>query len=468
MGRLFVFSIFILWIVIGLHALFAVAAPFSGNWSIKTKDTKSLTPRTTQVAISRRGILTILDLPILIPSLPPSAISTAIATGVGPPTSSEALKVPASIQRYFPDITGTVSSLSMPIVNITSTRTLWTTLQTNKLPQIEAKVITNFQNDPQQVSAHVPVRYVHGLPQTSTEPAQDHTSLKRLKPRAYVTKTIVYTITEAVYVATPTSKPKSKSTPPPPTQPTKGVENPSCNGLYRYPTNHTTRDQIPIYYYFDYNLAVHHINKYCNEYLKSLPGDHNQGGLKPLQVGTPKDRDSFTIGVYWPPTLPGAKPQAEICVYTFQSILLDGCDGNDPRNPLNWKGGGTYFSVDIDGTYRKQIYYSMKAIGKRKGLITQRTLQCSQQTNNGVAKMYMRGAGWAGDEKLANLNIDVTNACGKVLENWRPVSLINEPGSFEWEVYFRIPVERQACFLGVVRGSYGDEVECREVSWLGV
>ncbi|KAF3183462.1 hypothetical protein TWF225_000201 [Orbilia oligospora] len=537
----FIASVFIVGVV--LHALSAIAAPYPsqlnckttscpGNWNNQTKYPLAIdvTPsyRTTQLALTHRGILTILNLPILIPVLAISLTSTATATGIEWPAKPVPLKASASVHEpERSNLTSSVASLSASTSSSTEVVRQTTTLT---LTQTEQNVVVDPESTYSSpiVSAHVPVRYVYNRPAKSTgPPPQDLTSQRRIKPRVYVTETILYTVTAPAYVVTitnpadivtkttliyqpgppttitlitsplhtskpklvktiisninsifssaytgykptnPTPTPKPKSTLIPPTHSTpSGQGNPRCNGLFRYQTNRSSGKQYRAYYYFDYDFAVYHINKYCNS-LKDLPNNYNQNGIRLTQIGATKDRNAFNIGVYWPANIPGTKPQAEICIYYFRSILLDGCDGNDPNNPLNWKGGGSFTAVDQRGIYRRQIYYEIEAIGRRKNTIKQRLAQCFKQVQDNKAKLFVRGAGWAGDIGLVDLKRNVNEACGGIVEYWEPVSTINKAGEYEWQLDLGIPADQEKCFLEVVRRNYGAEVQCGLIPGFG-
>ncbi|KAK6348136.1 hypothetical protein TWF718_005950 [Orbilia javanica] len=386
---------------IGLHIPFAIAAPFLGTWNDQIDSISPTTPITTQVTFGHRGILTVLDLPILIPSIPPP--STPAVTRTKLFANQEPLKVTASIHGSSPSQPPSPSSSSIlssetpfstsrPRPHPTQT-TLETTTLT--LTRTEKKLVTSLETT-SLVPAHVPVQYVYNLPRSAGSPHRV-VSRRRIKPRVYVTETIfstvrapdyIVTLTTSVQIVTKTTsvdrpgppktvtltitptrgstrasyttrlprttvsstlKSKSgntKSTRPPPASSTPTRQGHlKCNGLFRYQTDETTGEKYRAYYYFDYDLALPHVNDYCQS-LRNLPDNHTKDGIQRSQIGNAGDLNSFNLGVYWPSDLPGTKPQAEICIHYFKAILLDGCDGNDPKNPLNWKGGGTIYAVD--------------------------------------------------------------------------------------------------------------------------
>ncbi|KAF3163663.1 hypothetical protein TWF788_001514 [Orbilia oligospora] len=426
-----------------------------------------------------------------------------MATGIEWPIKPEPLKASASV--HDPEPSNPTSSVASLFTSTSSSTEVVRQTTTLTLTQTEQKAVIDPESTYSSplVSAHVPVKYVYNRPAKSTgPPPQDFTSPKRIKPRVYVTETILYTVTAPAYVVTitnpadivtkttliyqpgppttvtlitsplhtsnpklvktiisninsifssaytgykptyptPTSKPKSTLIPPTHRTPS-GQGNPRCNGLFRYQTNKSSGKQYRAYYYFDYDFAVYHINNYY--------------------------RNAFNIGVYWPANIPGTKPQAEICIYYFRSILLDGCDGNDPNNPLNWKGGGSVYAVDQRGIYRRPIYYEIEAIGRRKNIIKQRLAQCFKQVQENKAKLFVRGAGWAGDIGLVDLKRNVNEACGGIVEYWEPVSTINKAGKYEWQLDLGIPADQEKCFLEVVRRNYGAELQCGFIPGFG-
>jgi hypothetical protein len=59
----------------------------------------------------------------------------------------------------------------------------------------------------------------------------------------------------------------------------------------------------------------------------SLARNYNQGGP-----------DQVTLSIDWP-SGSTFKPKMDECV-GYLTTVMDSCDGNDPRNPMNWKHGG--------------------------------------------------------------------------------------------------------------------------------
>ncbi|EFW23263.1 conserved hypothetical protein [Coccidioides posadasii str. Silveira] len=59
--------------------------------------------------------------------------------------------------------------------------------------------------------------------------------------------------------------------------------------------------------------------------------------------GTPEEVD---IAMDWKPGL-GPEMNVTECRHKFIGQIIDGCDGNDKNNPLNWKGGGWFKSGGI-------------------------------------------------------------------------------------------------------------------------
>ncbi|KAK6358202.1 hypothetical protein TWF730_007553 [Orbilia blumenaviensis] len=547
-----------------LYMVSVEAVPFPANRNSTVQSVHYRAPRTSQVALSDRGITTLLDLPILIPT--PFA-SPATQAKLKWPAGYRPLKASYSMQYSQPSLTTEVMSQpreqSSSITNLTSqpiagsaTRVILKTrsgsthkttsrltlhIHATRTPILTARLsIPNSKTVYTQptslvpASANIPVRYVHRIPRVAG------LQQRRILPRVYVTEVVSRTVTLPVHVVTKyitdhqsslptpivtavpadplsstltlslrpvlsgvlainsstlshkrtrtvsrffsalptktlnpsktTSKPKLRWT----HRPTKTAtatsrirDNPRCNGLYRNETNRSSGERYTAYYYFDYDFAVHHVNNYCRD-IQSLPDDLNQNGIQLVRIGAEKDRNGFTLGVYWPAHLRGTKPQTEICIYYFKSLILDGCDGNDPNNPLNWKGGGTVYAVDQDGTYRRQIYYTIEPTRRRNYLIRERKAQCFKRVRSNKARIFVRGVGWAGDSGLADMRGDIINSCGSILDYWQTKEIITGKESlYEWGLDLLISANYEGCFLDIVKRKSGLEVKCALLSEFG-
>lgn len=50
----------------------------------------------------------------------------------------------------------------------------------------------------------------------------------------------------------------------------------------------------------------------------------------------------------------GFKPSSDDCTKYLLAVITDGCDGNSPQNPANYKGGGIETIGDIAYTIQPQ------------------------------------------------------------------------------------------------------------------
>ncbi|KAI1420267.1 SGNH hydrolase-type esterase domain-containing protein [Xylaria sp. FL1777] len=79
------------------------------------------------------------------------------------------------------------------------------------------------------------------------------------------------------------------------------------------------------------------ITKFCADAAAQKNHDKNSGSISRIyNAGT---RYEVHLGIDWPQGLDISANMQANCVNNM-TIIMDGCDGNDPNNPLNWKRGG--------------------------------------------------------------------------------------------------------------------------------
>lgn len=116
-------------------------------------------------------------------------------------------------------------------------------------------------------------------------------------------------------------------------------------------------------------------------------------------------QEEVHIAMDWPP---GFHPVLNVteCRRIFVDHLIDGCDGNDPENPMNWKGGGEY----RDG----KITYRIEPRIKRQPAPKTPSLTCSREEKRTVGArnvdVYLRYTLTGGGFEGANQ--------GKIIRNW--------------------------------------------------
>lgn len=116
--------------------------------------------------------------------------------------------------------------------------------------------------------------------------------------------------------------------------------------------------------------------------------------------------------------------------------ILDGCDGNDDNNPMNWKFGGRY----INGAYT----YNIAPARKNRPFPAPKkpSAKCTGVGHGLWTRYNIRGAGWATwDKGQKTLRPNSTNCFGLGLTGWW-FEYFDEPDSsgYEWLAKFNSPI----------------------------
>ncbi|KAF3384737.1 Lipase 1 [Penicillium rolfsii] len=174
--------------------------------------------------------------------------------------------------------------------------------------------------------------------------------------------------------------------------------------------------------------------KFCQ---KVVP-DMNTAGVghqysETFNSGTPDES-------IWTVTLgDGAVSLDETTCNAAVNRILDGCDGNDPKNPMNWKYGGKY--VNSGFTYN----ITMTRIN-RPPAPTAPTSDCSGAYKAVLTRYHIRGAGWCNwDWGQQSLRPNSTHCFGLGLTGWS-FNYFDQPDSdgYEWEAVFNSPIFTEA------------------------
>lgn len=134
--------------------------------------------------------------------------------------------------------------------------------------------------------------------------------------------------------------------------------------------------------------------------------------------------------------------------------ILDGCDGNDDNNPMNWKFGGTY----VNGAYTYKI--APVRTNRPFPVPKEPSAKCTGVCHGLWTRYNIRGAGWATwDKGQQSLRPNSTHCFGLGLTGWW-FEYFDEPDSngYEWLAKFNSPVGTEArCYSNnkVQRGAGG-------------
>ncbi len=134
--------------------------------------------------------------------------------------------------------------------------------------------------------------------------------------------------------------PPSQASPKPPQTPQEKLV---CNGLGsgKYVTRDIVKDSIQ--------------NSFCPDAVSKGPIQER------YNQGTPEE---VVITLQGPN---GFKPSSDECKKYLLAAITDGCDGNNPQNPANYKGGGTETIGDISYTIQPQALRQLAVKGVQYG-----------------------------------------------------------------------------------------------------
>lgn len=189
--------------------------------------------------------------------------------------------------------------------------------------------------------------------------------------------------------------------------------------------------------YANANRLNENYKDFCNHFVKQPENIVGWKAEKTYHKTTPEEH-SFLIelsgntGIY----------DKQQCLESFDRII-NGCDGNDPKNPMNWKFGGRY--VRGEYTYEVNIKRDTRPwppIKSPKG-------SCEGWYYGSLSSYVLRGAGWSTWDGGQQTILPSLKAClGLGITGWH-FGYYNEADydGMEWEVVFNTPIwVRSRCF----------------------
>lgn len=138
----------------------------------------------------------------------------------------------------------------------------------------------------------------------------------------------------------------------------------------------------------------------------------------------------------------GFKPTVDDCVKYLLGNVIDGCDGNDPNNPANFKGGGTMTTGDVKYDVQPKTLRQPPKGGIQGG--------CDSTYKVFWNEYVMWGRGWATHDGGVSLNSQVDD-CALLPRTWSFQYGLGSDGR-EWTAKFRTGVFQRHCV-----GSAGKE-----------
>ena len=227
----------------------------------------------------------------------------------------------------------------------------------------------------------------------------------------------------------------SSTTTPPAPPPSKPTEVGKCFGLgaKKYVGRDTIADIIQ--------------KQYCPDAVKQGKLDANSASIaRTYNKGTPEE---VSVSIDYKPGL-DFKPNMDDCVRLLLGRDVDGCDGNDPKNPLNWKGGG---QVMVNG----QIRYAVTPQALRQPTITKVGGGCDSTYDFLFNAYTVWGAGFD-DTDHGDALQNQLHGCALLPDTWSFDYGLGSDGR-EWTAKFRTGVFQKSC-VGHAIGSAGGPGGC--------
>ncbi|KAH8586001.1 hypothetical protein B0O99DRAFT_695901 [Bisporella sp. PMI_857] len=187
------------------------------------------------------------------------------------------------------------------------------------------------------------------------------------------------------------------------------------------------------------------IKAFCSEVAKQRVQDRNSGSIeRKYNVDTP---ESISISINWPPGRPFKLEEASCLKY--MNIISNGCDGNNPNNPMNWKGGG---SIQVD-----LVKYNLNPTTVRQPFRKQAWAHCKTKYDFLYDSYWIQGSGWASSDFGHRLKSKLNGCAGS---NYHFSYRLNKDGS-EWGLSGRAPIWKKKCIKKAIRSAGGpSDIEC--------
>jgi subtilisin family serine protease len=172
-------------------------------------------------------------------------------------------------------------------------------------------------------------------------------------------------------------------------------------------------------------------NQFCPDVVKQGGADKDSGSIgRHYNDGT---SESVSIAIDGTPGVP-LKPSQDDCKKHFLEII-DGCDGNSPDNPENYKGGGTF----SDGTFTYHIdpltLRQPASEGKQGGCVGAYKALWNEYT--------IWGHGWDSADRGDSLKKEL-GGCALLPDTWDFQYGLGSDGR-EWTAKFRTGVFQKHC-----------------------
>ncbi|KAI9890439.1 MAG: hypothetical protein M1814_003923 [Vezdaea aestivalis] len=190
------------------------------------------------------------------------------------------------------------------------------------------------------------------------------------------------------------------------------------------------------------------IDDFCGQAAKQGTLDKDSGSIgRKFFAGTPNEVD---ISMDWTPGL-DFKPNQADCIAILNHIS-DDCDGNDPNNPMNWKGGGKI----VNG----KVTYNITPKALRQPLPNKPGGTCSDGYKVFFDQFYITGTGYSGSlfgQEEGGL-LERLRVCG-VVTDWTFTYGLDKDGR-EWTAEGKLPIWKSSCVAWAVGAAGGPNIGC--------
>lgn len=226
----------------------------------------------------------------------------------------------------------------------------------------------------------------------------------------------------------------SRTTPTPTPTPTLNLEpSQSCIGPEVH--KHVTRDTL-----------ANNIKDFCAQAVKQGVQDRDSGSLgREFNFRTP---EHVAIVMTWP-SGSTFKPSESDCNHYLADMLMDGCSGNDPENPMNWKRGGKLQVGDVE--------YRIEPLAPRHPAPKEPWAGCDTTYKVVLDKFWIWGRGFANSDFGKKLHEEVSG-CGRI-SKWTFDYGTGNDGR-EWTATGQLPIFTEECLERAVDSAGGPALEC--------
>lgn len=198
--------------------------------------------------------------------------------------------------------------------------------------------------------------------------------------------------------------------------------------------------------YISQGVLAGNIKDYCSQAAKQGVQDSGSGSLgREFNMNTP---EHVFITMTWPSGM-DFKLSEDDCNKYMGDMVMDGCDGNDPENPMNWKHGG---KVQVD----KVEYAIQPATPRHQPAPKAPGGGCDVQYKFLYDDFWIWGWGWANSDGGQRL-MDNLNGCTGDGYDFRYG--VGDDGR-DWTITGSTWVFQKSCIQNAIVGAGGPRLSC--------